>query len=160
MVSPQISFHLWSHLLGIRYVDYNLVIEQYIVINFSNLKLSHTNWYIFKTDTVLNWGLRSLYLLARAALWFKLGTFLFLTVFGTGSLRWRYQQAWFLWKKFWSSLLCWAAVVCWQSLTSLGLHTHHSDLCLHHHMTFYLCACVWVQVFRLYKHTTHTGLRV
>lgn len=38
---------------------------------------------------------------------------------------------------------------CWQSLASLGLRTHHPDLCLRPHVAFFLCACL--QICHFYK---------
>lgn len=65
-------------------------------------------------------------------------------------------------KAVWENLLCFSphfSLVCWQLLPILGFSKHHSNLCLHIHVTVLLCECLWVPNPTFYKDTRNTELK-
>ena len=84
----------------------------------------------------------------------------FLTVLEARSLRSRCcWQGWLLlrlWLGIWSKSPSFRW--CWKSLLFFGLSIYHPDFCLHSHMPFSLCACLWIKVSLLYKGTSPIGL--
>lgn len=72
-----------------------------------------------------------------------------LTVLEARNPRSRCQQGWFLLRAGRENLFhdfLQRLMVCWLSLVFLGLWKHYLDLCLHLHMAFSLCACLYVQI--------------
>lgn len=77
----------------------------------------------------------------------------FLTVLEARSLRsrwcWQSRLLLRLWLGIWSKSPSFRW--CWKSL-------YHPDFCLHFHMPFSLCVCLWIKVSPLYKGTSPIGL--